>query len=131
MQSDNRPLTGKNAWVTGSSRGIGKAIASHLASLGASVAVHGTTPTSARAFNEGESLEAVAAGIAAENNVATLPVHGNLADEQEVKRIVGEIRAQFGRIDILVTVAGGDVGAGGTGAPMAGRPQRNDPVNIS
>ena len=63
-------LAGKTAWVTGSSRGIGRVIASHLAGLGASVAVHGTTPTSARAFNEAESLEAVARAIAEEHEPA-------------------------------------------------------------
>ena len=53
-------LDGKVAWVTGSSRGIGRVIASHLASLGARVAVHGTSPTSARALGEADSLQAVA-----------------------------------------------------------------------
>ena len=35
-------LNGKVAWVTGSSRGIGRVIASFLASQGADVAIHGT-----------------------------------------------------------------------------------------
>lgn len=127
----NRFLTGKVAWVTGSSRGIGRVIATHLASLGANVAVHGTTPTSTRAFNEGESLMAVAQAIAAENGVQTLPVHGDLSQEAEVKRIAAEIRAKFGRIDILVNCAGGDIGAAGISGPMAGKPVHNDAVFIS
>ena len=53
-------LEEKVAWVTGSSRGIGRVIADHLADLGAKVAVHGTSFTSTRAFNEAESLDAVA-----------------------------------------------------------------------
>ena len=56
-------LESKVAWVTGSSRGIGRVIASHLASLGASVAVHGTSPYSTRAFNEADSLEAVIGAV--------------------------------------------------------------------
>lgn len=46
MEADMRHLTGKVVWVTGSSRGIGRVIAAHQASLGADLAVHGTTPTS-------------------------------------------------------------------------------------
>jgi len=124
-------LKGKVTWVTGSSRGIGKAIAAHMASLGSAVVVHGTTPTSARAFNEGESLEAVARAIAAEQAVDVLPVHGDLTEEAEVKRVVREIRARFGRIDILVNCAGGDIGAQGTSGPEGGRPLTNDALSVS
>jgi 3-oxoacyl-[acyl-carrier protein] reductase len=119
------------AWVTGSSRGIGRVIADHLASLGAAVAVHGTTPTSSRAFNEADSLATVAATIAADHGVETLPVHGNLVDESEAKRIAGEVRARFGQIDVLVNCAGGDIGAGGTSAPNGGMPDPNDAIFVS
>src|SRR5919197_1705413 len=104
-------LQGQVAWVTGSSRGIGRVIAAHLASLGARVVVHGTTPTSTRAFNEAESLDAVAQAIANESSSDILPVHGDLADPATVDRIIAEIRGHFGRIDILVACAGGDIGA--------------------
>jgi len=124
-------LTGKVAWVTGSSRGIGRVIATHLASLGASVAIHGTTPFSTRAFNEADSLEAVAQSIASEHKATVLPVHGNLADEGVVSALAKEIRATFDRIDILVNCAGGDIGAKGTSGPMGGKPQNNNPVFIS
>jgi 3-oxoacyl-[acyl-carrier protein] reductase len=123
-------LAGKTAWVTGSSRGIGRVIATHLAGLGASVAVHGTTPTSARAFNEAESLEAVARAIAQEHGVATVPVHGNLADEGAVERMAAEVRSALGRVDVLVNCAGGDIGAAGTGGPNGGKPDPNDAVFI-
>jgi 3-oxoacyl-[acyl-carrier protein] reductase len=93
--------------------------------------VHGTTPTSTRAFDEAESLDAVARDIAAEHRVETLAVHGDLADPATVDRIVADIHSHFGRIDILVHAAGGDVGAGGTGAPNAGKPDPNDAVFIS
>ncbi len=124
-------FSGKAAFVTGSSRGIGRVIATHLANLGASVAIQGTTPTSTQALGEAESLEAVARAIAAESGSQVLPVHGNLAYPEVVRNLVGAIRAAFGRIDILVNCAGGDVGVGGTGAPMAGRPAGNDAVSIS
>ena len=131
MKSANQHLMGKVAWVTGSSRGIGRVIATHLASLGAMVVVHGTTPFSTRAFNEAESLEAVAQAIASEHGVKVLPVYGDLADEKIVRTIAEKIRATFGRIDILVNCAGGDIGAQGTGSPMGGKPPKNDAIFIS
>lgn len=124
-------LDGKVAWVTGSSRGLGRVIAGHLASLGARVAVHGTSPTSARALGEAESLHAVAAAIAQESGVDVLAVHGDLTDEATVARCAAEIRTRFGQIDILVNCAGGDIGAQGVTAPNAGKPEGNDAIHIS
>jgi 3-oxoacyl-[acyl-carrier protein] reductase len=126
-----RYLEGKFALITGSSRGIGRVIATHLAALGASVAVHGTSPYSSRAFNEAESLEAVASDIAAETGSTALPVHGDLTEAASVQRIVEEVRARYGRIDILVNNAGGDVGAAGVVGPGGGEPDPNDCVYIS
>ena len=70
-------LEGKVAWVTGSSRGIGRVIAGRLAQLGAKVAVHGTSPTSSRAFNEADSLEAVAKTISDACGSEVLPFCGD------------------------------------------------------
>jgi 3-oxoacyl-[acyl-carrier protein] reductase len=125
------PLTDRVAWITGSSRGLGRAIADHLASLGATVVVHGTTPTSTRAFNEADSLASVAAEIAERHGVTTLAVHGDLSQPSTVDQAVKEIHQRFERIDILVHAAGGDIGAGGTGAPNAGKPDPNDAVFVS
>ncbi len=129
--ADRRVFSGKAAFVTGSSRGIGRVVATHLAKLGAWVAIQGTTPTSARAFGEADSLEAVARAMEAESGSRVLPVHGNLADPEVVRNLVGAIRSAFGRIDILVNCAGGDIGAAGTSPPMAGKPMRNDSVSIA
>ena len=126
-----RLLAGKIAWVTGSSRGIGRVIATHLASLGANVVVQGTTPTSSRAFNEAESLEAVAQQIAQEYGVEVLALHGNLADPTVVSAMAKDIRAKFGRIEILVNCAGGDIGSKGLSGPLGGKPEGNDAVHIS
>lgn len=124
-------LQGRIAWVTGSSRGIGRGIADHLASLGARVAVHGTGPTSTRAFNEANSLEAVAQEIAENNGIETLPVWGDLTDEARVQEIAAQIRARFGQIDILVNCAGGDVGSKGVTGPNAGKPEGNNAIDVS
>jgi len=129
--ADTRLFSGKTAFVTGSSRGIGRVIATHFATLGASVAIQGTTPTSARAFGEADSLEAVARAIEAESGSRAFPVSGNLTDPETVRDLVRTIRATLGRIDILVNCAGGDVGAAGTSAPLPGKPSRNDAVFIS
>lgn len=131
MESQSTYFSGKVSWVTGSSRGIGRVIATHLASLGCAVVVHGTTPTSTRAFHEAESLDAVAQAIKAEHGVEVLAVHGDLADPAAVQRIVGEIRARFGRVDVLVNCAGGDIGARGTSGPGGGKPDPNDAVFVA
>jgi 3-oxoacyl-[acyl-carrier protein] reductase len=110
---------------------MGRVIATHLASLGAAVVVHGTTPTSSRAFNEADSLAAVASEIAAAQGGEVLAVYGDLSDPAVVKRAVGEIRARFGRIDILVNNAGGDIGAAGTAGPGGGKPVHNDAVFVA
>jgi len=131
VESTAKPFAGKITWVTGSSRGLGRAIADHLASLGSDVVVHGTTPTSSRAFNEADSLEAVARSIADAHQVEALPVHGDLSDPATVARVVGEIRTTLGRIDLLVNCAGGDIGAAGTSGPGGGKPEANDAVFVS
>jgi 3-oxoacyl-[acyl-carrier protein] reductase len=128
--AQSRPLAGQVAWVTGSSRGIGRVLAERLCADGAVVAVHGTRPDSPRSFGEGESMEQVARDMAQAAGGETLPVFGDVTDEREVARIAGEIRARCGRIDILVTCAGGDIGAGGTGVGKGGRPDPDDCIGI-
>lgn len=124
-------LEGKTAWVTGSSRGIGRVVASHLASLGARVAIHGTGPHSTRAFGEADSLQAVADEIASEHGAHVVAVWGDLTDETKVAELAAEVRAALGPIGVLVNCAGGDVGSRGTSGPNAGKPAGNDAVHIS
>lgn len=124
-------LQNKVAWVTGSSRGIGRVVAAHLASLGASVAIHGTTPTSTRQLNEADSLDAVAAGIATDTGSDVLAVHGDLTDAATVAALTDQIRERFGQIDILINNAGGDIGAAGVTAANAGKPPVNDAIGIA
>ena len=123
-------LTGRVAWVTGSSRGIGRVVADHLASLGANVVIHGTTPTSTQQLGEGDSLTALADEIAQAHNTEVLPVHGDLTDEAVVAGNVADIRERFGKIDILINNAGGDIGSKGVTAENAGKPVQNDAIHI-
>ena len=91
-----RPLAGSVALVTGASRGIGRAIALQLASLGASVAICGRD----RAALE-ESLSALA-----KNPVS---VHSQIADVTklaDVSDLVATTESTFGPITILVNNAG-------------------------
>lgn len=90
-------LSGKNAVVTGSSRGIGKAIALKLASLGANIAV--VYAGNAEKANE-TVAEIEALGVKAKAYIC------NVADFEEVKALVADIIAEFGGIDILVNNAG-------------------------
>lgn len=121
----------KVAWVTGSSRGIGRVIAAHFASLGARVVIHGTGPTSTRAFGEADSLQTVADEIAQAHQADVLPIHGDLTSEAVVESLVQQIHDRWDRIDVLVNCAGGDIGAQGTMGENAGKPVHNDAVHIS
>src|SRR5438270_825774 len=96
-------LAGRVAWVTGSSRGLGRVMATQLCRMGARVAVHGTRPDSPQSFGEGESMDQVARDIATAAGGETMPVWGDVTDEAQVKRMADLIRSRFGRIDILVT----------------------------
>ncbi len=131
MSEKSTHLAGKVAWVTGSSRGIGYAIATHLANAGANVVIHGSSPDSPRAFNEGESLQAVAQGIERQYRVICLPVYGDLTQEGTVRDVVEQIHHELNQIDILVNCAGGDIGAKGLQAPLAGKPEKNDAIFIA
>lgn len=100
-------LRGKKAWVTGSSRGIGRKIAEFLAECGADVAIHGRSSTNLAQYGEGASLEAVAAELSKRCGVNILPVCADLGIEEETHRAATEIRSRFGELDILVCCAGG------------------------
>jgi 3-oxoacyl-[acyl-carrier protein] reductase len=126
----NTPLAGRVAWVTGSSRGLGRVMATLLCRMGAQVAVHGTRQDSPQSFGEGESMEQVARDVAAEAGGEAIPIWGDVTEEAEVKRMADAVRQRFGRIDILVTNAGGDIGAGGTGVGRGGRPSPDDCFGI-
>jgi 3-oxoacyl-[acyl-carrier protein] reductase len=118
------------AWVTGSSRGLGRVMATRLCSLGARVALHGTRFDSPRSFAEGDTMDQVAQDIAAEAKGEALAVWGDVTDEAEVKRMANRIREALGPIDVLLANAGGDIGAGGTGVGRGGRPGPDDAVGI-
>jgi 3-oxoacyl-[acyl-carrier protein] reductase len=90
-------FSGEVAWVTGSSTGIGRAVAEGLARQGCRAVVHYNS-------SEAEAKEVVQK-IEASGGEATL-VGGDVSDAGEVRRMVGEIEDRYGRLDILVNNAG-------------------------
>ena len=92
-----KQLQDKVALVTGASRGIGKVIALRLAREGAIIAVN---------FRSGkEAAERVVQDIVDEGGVA-IAVQADVAQEEQVDRMVKRVLDRFGRIDILVNNAG-------------------------
>ena len=90
-------LTGKTAVVTGSTSGIGLAIATALAEAGADVMLNG--------FGKPEEIEAAKAQVAAKGH----KVHYSPADmtkPSEIAAMIATAEREFGRIDILVNNAG-------------------------
>ncbi len=124
-------LDGLVAWVTGSSRGIGKTIADHFAACGARVVIHGTNQNSPKTFNEGKTLDESARALEESYGTRCIAIPGDLTDYRVVEEAVAEIHATFGTLDVLVNCAGGDVGTRGVTASMAGKPEKNDAVGIS
>ena len=125
-------LAGKVAWITGSSRGLGRVMAEQLCAMGARVAVHGTRENSPRTFGEGDTMQQLAADIAAKYSGECMGIWGDVTQESEIQRNVNEIRDQWGQIDILVTCAGGDIGAQGTGyGSRGGAPDQDDCLGIA
>jgi 3-oxoacyl-[acyl-carrier protein] reductase len=90
--TDERPLAGKIALVTGSSAGVGRTIAKAMAAAGADTVVHGRTPD--RVDRVVETI--TAAGGAASGVCADLMV------VDQVYGLVEQVAATKGRIDILV-----------------------------
>ncbi|GAA0377043.1 SDR family oxidoreductase [Brevundimonas terrae] len=101
-------LSGKVAIITGSSKGIGKAIAERLAEHGAKVVI---------SSRKAEPCEAVAQAINEKHGEGrAIAIPANIASKDDLQRLVDDTRAVFGKIDILVCNAATNPYAG----PMAG-----------
>ena len=97
MSTNSKKLAGKVAVVTGASKGIGAAIAKHLAEEGAAVVVnYASSKTSA---------DQVVGEITA-NGGKALAVKADVARKADIQRLFAEMKKAFGALDILVNNAG-------------------------
>ena len=86
-------LTGKVAIITGSSRGIGRAIAEAMADQGAKVVI---------SSRKAEACQEAADAINAKHPGAAIVVPASISSKEALQSLVDETRRQLGRIDILV-----------------------------
>jgi NADP-dependent 3-hydroxy acid dehydrogenase YdfG len=93
-------LTGKVAWVTGAGTGIGEAGAAALAEAGMTVVLSGRRAAPLEAV--AQRLNATAAGKARVEAA-------DLSQKGEVKRIADVIKAELGRLDVVVNNAGSNI----------------------
>ncbi len=89
-------LSGKTAIITGSTKGIGKAIAEHYALHGANVVISSRTV---------EACDAVAAEINARGGGRAIPLPASISSKASLEDMVAKAREAFGSIDILVANA--------------------------
>jgi NAD(P)-dependent dehydrogenase (short-subunit alcohol dehydrogenase family) len=89
-------LSGKAAIITGSTKGIGKAIAEHYALHGANVVISSRTV---------EACDTVAAQINARGQGRAIPLPASISSKASLEDMVGKARDAFGAIDILVANA--------------------------
>jgi 3-oxoacyl-[acyl-carrier protein] reductase len=97
MSTTSKKLAGKVAVVTGASKGIGAAIAEHLAAAGAAVVVNYSSSKA--------GADAVVERITKKDGRA-IAVQANLAKSDEIPKLFAETKKAFGRLDILVNNAG-------------------------
>lgn len=107
----DRFLRGKCGLVTGSTQGIGHAIADKLASAGCDIVLHGIEPEA-----EGHRL---ALEMAQAHGVKTCYVQCDLSDAQQASQLVARAQAGFAPLDILVNNAGVQFIAPFEGFPLA------------
>ncbi|MBT9505665.1 SDR family oxidoreductase [Rhodoferax sp.] len=101
-------LVGKVAVITGSSRGIGKAIAERMAEQGAKVVISSRKP---------EPCEEVARAInAAHGEGSAISIPANISSKDDLQNLVAETTRRLGKVDILVCNAASNPYYG----PMAG-----------
>ena len=117
-------LKGQVALVTGSGRGLGRAMVQALAQRGADVAIHDISQQAPAEFGEAKDLNDVARQIADKYKVRTVAVTADIANESQVRDMAAAVESSLGPVSLLVNNAGGDI------ALRGGKPKPNDALNI-
>jgi 3-hydroxybutyrate dehydrogenase len=91
-------LTGRTALVTGSTSGIGRAIAEHLAGQGCNIVLNG--------FGAAAEIEALRLRLAETAGVAVSYSDADVSRPEEIAAMIAGAETQFGALDILVNNAG-------------------------
>lgn len=119
-----KELSGKVAFVSGSGRGLGFAMARKLAAKGADIVLHDMTWDATAKYGEAENLGASARRIEA-MGVRVFTVTGNIGSRDAVRQMREDVETKFGDVEILVNCAGGDIGASGN------KPDPNNVLGIT
>jgi len=93
-----RQFAGKTALVTGSTSGIGRAIAERFAQEGAQVVLNG--------FGDAREIEALRAGLERDHGIKAMYHGADMTRPVEIAAMVAEASRVFGNVDILVNNAG-------------------------
>lgn len=88
-------ITNKNVFITGSTRGIGLAIAHHFAAQGANLVLNGRSEISSELIGEFDQYD-----------VQVVSVSGDVSDADDAKRMIQEATDALGSVDVLINNAG-------------------------
>ncbi len=88
-------ITNKNVFITGSTRGIGLAIAYHFAAQGANLVLNGRSEISSELIGEFDQYDVQVVGVS-----------GDVSDADDAKRMIQEATDALGSVDVLINNAG-------------------------
>ena len=88
-------ITNKNVFITGSTRGIGLAIAHHFAANGANLVLNGRSDITSELIGEFDQYDVQVVGVS-----------GDVSDADDAKRMIQEATDALGSVDVLINNAG-------------------------
>jgi 3-oxoacyl-[acyl-carrier protein] reductase len=130
--SNDRPLAGKAAVVTGGNRGLGRAFAARLAALGANVAICDADLSGHQEFDMDRTQSAGRRTVdeLLDLGVDSFAAEGDAADFAGQAELAAAMVQRWGRIDVVVCNAGGSVGLPGVAVGPSMFASRLDPHEL-